>query len=62
MVHFVYHNKAWLTYSRVSLILISFIIFLSVNLLYLTMLLLNIDPNWTLSRALQSCAGNYTPF
>ena len=57
MVHSVYHTKAWLTFSRLGLLLLTFMMFLSVNLLYLTLLLTNLDPNWTLSRALQSCAG-----
>lgn len=55
VVRSVYHNKAWLCHSRSSLLSLTFVMFLSVNLLYLAMLLLNMDPNWSLSLALQWC-------
>ena len=51
VVRSVYHNKAWLCHSRSSLLSLTFFMFLSVNLLYLAMLLLNMDPNWSLSLA-----------
>ena len=57
MVHYVYNEKIWQTYSRFGLVLITWMLFLSVNLLYLILLLTNLDPNWSLSYALQWCVG-----
>ena len=59
VAHSVSHNKTWLTYSRPALILLTFSLFLSVNILYLTLLSINMDPNWTLTYALQWCAGQH---
>ena len=57
MVHSVYNKKAWQSYSRSALVLITLMMFVSVNVLYLTLLLFNLDPNWTVSYALQWCVG-----
>ena len=57
MVHYVYNQNTWQTYSRSGLVLITLMLFLSVNLLYLILLLSNLDPNWSLSYALQWCVG-----
>ena len=57
VVHSVYNHKTWQSYSRTALILITFMMFVSVNVLYLTLLLINLDPNWSLSFALQWCVG-----
>ena len=57
VVHSVYNHKTWQSYSRTALILITFMMFVSVNVLYLTLLLINLDPNWTVSYAFQWCVG-----
>ena len=57
MVNTLYNKKTWLSYSRSALVLFSLILFVSVNVLYLTLLLINLDPNWTVSYAFQWCVG-----
>ena len=57
MVHSVYNKKSWQSYSRFALVLLTMMMFVSVNVLYLTLLLINLDPNWTVSYALQWCVG-----
>ena len=57
MVHSVYNKKTWLSFSRSALVVITLMMFVSVNVLYLTLVLINLDPNWSLSCALQWCVG-----
>ena len=57
MVNTLYNKKTWLSYSRSALVLFSLIMFVSVNVLYLILLLINLDPNWTVSYAFQWCVG-----
>ena len=57
VVHSIYNKKTWQSYSRSAMVLVTLMMFVSVNVLYLTLLLINLDPNWSLSCALQWCVG-----
>ena len=57
IVQFVYKTKFWLSYSRLIFILILMCMFSSITAIYIIMVLINFDPNWTMTYALQWCYG-----
>ena len=57
IVRFVYKTKFWLSFSRLIFILILMCMFSSITAIYIIMVLINFDPNWTMTYALQWCYG-----
>ena len=57
IVRFVYKTKFWLIFSHLIFILILMCMFSSITAIYIIMVLINFDPNWTMTYALQWCYG-----
>ena len=59
VIETVYKRKFWMRMSRLRLLLILIAMFLSITAIHFISLALEVDPNWSITSAIQWCYGDY---